>query len=460
MPPRGAQREPHRHLAGPGGRAGELQVGDVGAGDEENSAGDAEHEQQGHALQVAAHPRLAQSPRRDPKGPVAEPGQGLRAHCRLQRRLDVREDAPVQGLEGRARLVDGHARLEAGEEVRPVGAAVVEAAPAPREQAVHGDGHEEVARHVDGRAAEPRRPHSDDGQRRAVHDEHVAQRVGRSAELGLPEVVAQDDDGVAADGPVDLGTEQPAGRRPQAQGREVRARNLRPLHRGGAALMDHVGAEPLVGGDAREDALFALQVAEHRVAERLVAGARVVAVAGSRLRAGGREVDQPVRVGHRQRAQHELAVQGEDRGVRADAEGQRQDRDAGDDRGLEQHAQRQPDVGHDVPRLVREPQAARPPAAVLGALHAAEMEPGATSRFRRGHARPDQVPGIGVEVEAHFLVERLLEAVPPRQGRQVRAQAREHRAMPPPGRRRAWPRAAGRAGREATVATLPSPRRT
>ena len=429
MAPRGAQRQPHRHLPGPGGRAGELQVRDVGAGDEEDGAGDAEQEQQGHVLDPAAHPALPEAAGRDLKGPLAELRQRLRAHRGLQRRLDVGEDAPVQRFEGRAGLVDGHAGREAGEEVGRVGAPVLETAGAARrEQAAHGDRHEEVARHVDGRAAEPRRPHPDDGQGRAVHDEHVAYRAGRSAELGLPEVVAQDDDGMAADGPVDLGAEQAAGRRLQAQGREVGARDLRPLHRGAAALVGHVGAEPLVRGDAREDRLLALQVAEHRVAERLVARTRVVSAAGARLRSGGREVDQSVGVGHRQRAQQELAVQREDRGVRSDAEGQRQDRDAGDHRSLEHHAQRQSDVGHDLPRLVREPQAVRLPAAVLDALHAAELDPRPAPRLRWGHARPDQVPGIGVEVEAHLFVERLLEAAPPGPGRHVRAQAREHRA--------------------------------
>ena len=91
----------------------------------------------------------------------------------------------------------------------------------------------------------PGGPHADDGQRPAVRDEHGAYRVSRSAELGLPQVVTQDDDRMAADRLVDLGTEQAAGRRQQTQGRKVRARDLGALHSGGAALMGHVGAGQL-----------------------------------------------------------------------------------------------------------------------------------------------------------------------------------------------------------------------
>ena len=114
MPPRGAQREPHRHLSRPGGRAGELQVRDIGARDQEDGAGDAEDEQQSHALGAAAHPGLPQSSRCDLKGPVEELLQRRCAHGGLQRRLDVRRGCSDTGARGPLAPARGTRRARGG----------------------------------------------------------------------------------------------------------------------------------------------------------------------------------------------------------------------------------------------------------------------------------------------------------------------------------------------------------
>ena len=447
MAARRAQREPHRHLAGSGGRAGEQQVDDVGTRDQEDGGGDREEEEQGDALpaRVVAPHALPLPSRFDLQGSVEEPGHRLGAHARLQGRLDLGQDAPVQRLEGRARLVDGHAGGEAGEEVGPVGAPVLEpAVPFMREQTAHRDRHEERIRPVDRRAAEPRRRHADDGQGPAVHHEHVPDRVRRSVELGLPEVVTQDHHGMAADRLVDLGAEQAAGGRPQAQRREVRPRDLHAPGGDGPAPVGHVGVEAPVRRERGEDGLSALEVAEHREAEQVVASAGVAAAAGSRLRSRALEVDQAIGLRDGQGPQEELAVEGEDRRVGPDAEGQRHDRHAGDERGLEQRAEPESDVGHRPLQLVGEAQAAGPPAVVLHALDAAELHPCAARRLAPRHPGAHQLLRARFEVKPALLVEGVLEALPPGPRAEERAQAREH--VTPPrgwlGGRRPWPRRA------------------
>ena len=66
------------------------------------------------------------------------------------------------------------------------------------------------------------------------------------------------------------------------------------------------------------------------------------------------------------------------------------------------------------------------PAVVLHALDAAEADPGAPHRFPPGHSGANQIFDTGVEMEAHFLVEPILEAFAAGPGGQERAQAREH----------------------------------
>ena len=420
VPSRSAEREPHRHLGRAGGGARQQQVRDVGARDQENDGRDAEEEQERHAHGVM-HPALSSPPVLDRQGLGDEAGQGLGAHLRLERRFDVGQDAAVQGRHRGAGLVDGNLRPQAGEQVEPVVPAILEAALVlnriqPR---IHRERHEDPGWHVDRRAAESGRRHAYDGQRLTVDQQHVSEHVARAAQRVLPELVAQDGDRMAADRLVDLRTEQPPQRRHEAQRREVRAGDLHAL--------DDVEAPPPPGSaeheaavrrDVREDRLLPLQVAEHRVAEHLVAFAGPVAEVRAGLRPRRFQVDQALRLDDRQRTQQQLAIEGEDRRVGPDAERQRQNRDARDDRRLDEHAHRQPDVGQQSLQLVGEPQAARLPAVVLHALDAAEMDAGAPQRFPPGHAGACQILGVGVEVKSHLLVEGVLEALPPGPGGQ------------------------------------------
>ena len=98
--------------------------------------------------------------------------------------------------------------------------------------------------------------------------------------------------------------------------------------------------------ESREYRLRPLEIPEHRVAEDLVAVSRLATPLRAGLGTRGREVDEPVWLQHRERTQQDLVEQREDGGVRADAERERNDRDAGDERRLEDCAEGQGDVSH------------------------------------------------------------------------------------------------------------------
>ena len=396
--------------------------------DQEHDGRDAEEEEERHAHGVM-HPALSSPSVLDRQGLGDEADQGLGTHLRLERRLDVGQDAAVQGRHRGAGLVDGDLRLQAREQVEPVVLAVCETALVldriqPR---IHRERHEDLGRHVDGGAAESGRRHAYHGQRLAVDQQHLSKHVPRAAQLVPPELVAQDGDGMAADRLVDFRTEQPPQIRHEAQRREVRAGDLHALDDVEAAPPPgNAEDEAAVRRNVREDGLLPLQVAEHRVAEHLVASAGPVAEVRAGLRSRRLEIHQPIRLDDRQRTQQQLAVEGEDRRVGPDPESQRHDRDAGDDRGLDQHAHRQANVGQHSLQLVGEPQAARLPAVVLHALDAAEVDPGASQRFPSGHPGADQILGVGFEVEPDLLVQGVFETLPPGPGGQERTQAREH----------------------------------
>ena len=420
VPSRRAEREPHGHLGPASGGTRQQQVRDVGARDQENGARDAEEEQEGHADEVV-HVALSAPSVLDRQGLGDEARQGLVAHVRLEGGLHVGQDVPVEGRDCRARLIDGDLRLETGEEIEPVLPAVLEAAVADvgSESGMHRDRYEDHGWHVERRAPESGRGHADDRQRLAVDDQRIAEHVARPAQVVLPELVAQDGDRAPADRLVDFRTEQSSQRRHGTQGREVRAGHLHALDLAeGSAPIRDARAEAAVRDEVREERLLPLQVTEHRVAEYLVAPARPVATGQAGLRPRRLEIHQALRLDDRQRTQQKLAVEGEDRRVGPDAESQRHDRDAGDDRGLDEHAHRQANVGQQSLQLVGEPQAARLPAVVLHALDAAEVDPRAPQRLPPGHPRANEVLGVGIEVKSHLLVEGVLEAFPPGPGGQ------------------------------------------
>ena len=98
--------------------------------------------------------------------------------------------------------------------------------------------------------------------------------------------------------------------------------------------------------DATEARAFRLEIAKHRIAEYFVAVAGVVHDCDPGFGSGRGEVDQPLRLAHRKRAEKHLVEHREDRRVRADAKRQRENGDDRHERRPKQRAEREPQVEH------------------------------------------------------------------------------------------------------------------
>ena len=242
LPPRRAEREPHRHLGRPGSGARQQQVSDVGARDQEHDARDAEKEQQGYAGRASCITLWPRRPSTDRQGLRNEPRQGLVAHVRLERRLHVGQDAPVQGRERGARLLDGNLRLRGGRTGRASSSRRSSKRPSPvprpsRACIVSG------TNTMDGMwRAVPRKPAG--ATPTMVNGSPLTSSTSPSTSRAPPSRDCQNSWLRTATGCppiwlVDLRTEQPPERRHEAQRREVRAGDLHAL--------DDVEGAPLAG---------------------------------------------------------------------------------------------------------------------------------------------------------------------------------------------------------------------
>ena len=293
-------------------RAGERQVRDVGARDEQDETDGADENDE----------RRAQ-----PGGHLARKGSDVHGAFRVLLRMLEREP-PADAVEVRPSLLERHARRHAAEGLQVLAAVaglrkaevVADGGPEPRRLVVAGrdQGLEIRGKDADDAVAVP--VHPDD----AAHDRRVR------AEALAPEPVAQNDDapGVRA---VVLRTEILAERRTHAQHREV----IRAHAHRGKELGDAVGHERgLPEPDGRHRVERAVAVAQlHVIREadvaRRAASGRLVPVA---------DHHQTVAAGIRKRPQEHGVEDREDRGARADPEGQRRERDGRIPRALPQRS--------------------------------------------------------------------------------------------------------------------------
>ena len=125
--------------------------------------------------------------------------------------------------------------------------------------------------------------------------------------------------------------------------------------------------------DAGEHRLRPLQVAEHGVAEDVFAVAGLATRRRARLWSRRREVDEPLRLRHREGPQQRLIEQGKNGGVGADAQPQREHRHRRDERRPGERAER-----------------------VLQGAHEAGVErcPVGMTGLRLGHPRPGKWFGV------------------------------------------------------------------
>ena len=295
---RGAERGADGEVAHRDGGAGELEIGQVGAGDQQHKSREAEQ----HPRDLAAflvHDGLVQRQRL-----VAEAGVVLWEILFLD---------GGQRTEFGADLLRGDAGFQAaGERKRPVGAAAAlvggegertpESGVAPEETVFKRERHD-----------------TDDGVRVAVDAEHAADDRGIAAVAFLPETVGQQHDLILA-GLRLLGGERAADLRLHAEGVEhvcVGEDAVEAL--GGLARLGHGGKIPGVGRQRQKGGRLVAQLALFDFGEIVVLPAARVAV----------ERDQALRLGEGRVAEEQRIDEAEHRGVHADAERQG---DQGDDR--------------------------------------------------------------------------------------------------------------------------------
>ena len=336
---RGPHGQPDRELPLAGDAACQQQVRHVGADDEQEDQRE-RHQDPERLEQHSLRPEMSLPDRRH-----------RQVDAPVGRRVERRQALAHRG-DLRARLLDGHAGLEAHDRGRLV------ARPPVVQRAVagaHGGGHDDrdpdVVDHAGRRAAKAAGRHADDRQRVTVHANGLAQHVPVAAELGLPHAIAEDGDrGAAVLGAPFLGQERAAQHRLDLQEIEVvRRHELRPGARGlpvGAEAQRREAAE----GDARDQ----LQV---------VAVIAVVEIGRVDQKLAGRchrldEGEAPGIADAGERVQQDAVDPAEHRRVDGDAQAERQHGDRGEPGAAAQDPESEPDVA----REEREPPG--PPPAV------------------------------------------------------------------------------------------------
>ena len=170
-----------------------------------------------------------------------------------------------------------------------------------------------------------RRQHPDDRVRLVVEENRAVDDRGIRSELVDPEHMAEDDHAILAS-LVLIGKKRAASLRLNAEDLEVAGRDPRPtkLHRIAAPRERRRAAA--LGGHEVEDGVIRLPVEEIQRGD-------AVAVAAGRLL---EDTDDPIGIRVRQRLEQDAVNEAEDRGVGADAERQREDRDRCKSRTLRQ----------------------------------------------------------------------------------------------------------------------------
>lgn len=118
----------------------------------------------------------------------------------------------------------------------------------------------------------------------------------------------------------------------------------------------------------------------------------------------------PIRVGVRQRLQHDRADDAEDGGCRADAQGKCQ-------QGCCRQAWRPPEqadaLSQIAARVLQQRRTELVARALLHAVHAAELEHRVSAGLVRTHARAPVLLGLLIEVKPDLLVETVLQGIAP-----------------------------------------------
>ncbi len=243
------EREPHGHLSAPCRRARQQQIGNVGTGDQQYDPRYGEQQQKGRArLFVNGALSLHARRQRNLLGPEA--GHAVVAHSFLQRRFDLGDDRPVDGIDRPLRLLERCTCLEPREQICPVAPTVLEVIETGLHLTAHRDRHEDARCAAESRSVEAAGCNTDYRHLMAVDDHRLVDYTRVGAKAILPVVMAQHRYVVGANRLIVARHDQPAERRSDAEQREIRARNHHSLAVQRLPAIGKVGAECAMGGYA------------------------------------------------------------------------------------------------------------------------------------------------------------------------------------------------------------------
>ena len=292
----------------------------------------------------------------------------------------------------------------------------------------HHERRVELEAHVLIRAGEPGGRHADHRERDAVEPHGAAQDRAVRAELALPEIVTEHDEGVASWHRVLVGSKVAP---------ELRLHSHHPEEVGAhqqadTQLRQRVG----LGGERRSRASEGGQSLEALAA---IADVDVFAIRRRQLVAevvGGPDGEHVARTRHGERPEQQCVGEAEDGGVGADAEGQRDD----GRRGEGGAAPQQVDTMAQVARQIVEPGKASLVAHRLHGLRdAAGRDPGYAPSALGGLAAAAGVLGGELEMKRQFLLEIAIRAAPPEHAAEAgdpfvqRGEGSPHDVIPPCG---------------------------
>jgi hypothetical protein len=225
-----------------------------------------------------------------------------------------------------------------------------------------------------------------------VDPQRLPQHVVAAGEPSLPRAVAEEDDPRKCS--LILAREGPAERGPDADRLEEAGHQLERRHELGLFAAGDRRAACCKRGHPREALVERPPVLDIRI------GRDVLHV--TRPRVGRPDEDEPIRVGVGQRPQQHGAEQAEDRGIRADAETERENRDARERRVPAQHARADAQVLHE---MVERGESRAVPVVLPDLREAAEPDERLAPRLVRRHSGAQVVVDVHVQVALKLRVE-------------------------------------------------------
>ena len=243
--------------------------------------------------------------------------KSLRA--RLDRLEVLLEQLPIEDVGARLRFFERDPVVEAGHEGEPSGAEIAKAAsPRGEHLGVHHERDVDVHGVPDFDSMEPVLRDTDDRHWVSVDRQRTADDVARGSEPPLPETVSEDDNGVGTRHAIIVFGQEAASFRRHAERREVRSGHDGAAHTLSRAVRRQVKRRRIVREHRLEDFVAVAQSFEHRVRDGRVDVA--VVVGRSRVRSGRIDHDEALGLAQRERPHQQLIDEGEDRGVRSNAE--------------------------------------------------------------------------------------------------------------------------------------------